>query len=72
MVLVLKTNNRVASSLGHAYMVQLSRIYVEMLQMYQMYSQYVSMKVQENAMNTRTPLIRSMRAVKKETLKVCV
>lgn len=69
-VLVLKTNNRVASSLGHAYMVQLSRIYVEMLQMYQMYSQYVSMKVQENAMNTRTPLIRSMRAVKKETLKL--
>lgn len=69
-VLVLKTNNRVASSLGHAYMVQLSRIYVEMLQMYQMYSQYVSMRIQENSSSARTPLIRSMRAVKKETLKL--
>jgi exportin-1 len=69
-VLVLKTNNRVASSLGHAYMVQLSRVYVEMLQMYQMYSQFVSMKIQENVGNSQNTLIRSMRAVKKETLKL--
>lgn len=43
--LVLKTNNRVASSLGPGYIVQLARIYKEMLLMYKMYSQFVSKKI---------------------------
>jgi exportin-1 len=46
-VMVLKTNNRVAGSLGHGYIVQLSRIYVDMLQVYKMYSGYVSLKIQK-------------------------
>lgn len=70
-VLVLKTNDHVASSLGSGYIVQLGRIYLEMLQVYKMYSQYVSQKIQEEGPSaTKTSLIRSMRAVKKETLNL--
>lgn len=70
-ILVLKTNNRVAGSLGPGYIVQLARIYVDMLQVYKMYSGYVSMRISEGgAIVTRTAVIRSMRTVKKETLNL--
>jgi len=70
-VLVLKTNHRAAMALKHAYIVQLSRIYKEMLQIYRMYSQFVSQKIaQEGPRATQTVLVRSMRAVKKEVLKL--
>lgn len=69
--LVLKTNNRVAKALGHGYVVQLSRIFMEMLQVYKLYSGYVSSKIaQEGPEVTRTVVIRTMRSVKKETLKL--
>jgi len=70
-ILVLKTNNRVAGSLGAGYIVQLARIYVDMLQVYKMYSNYVSMQIAEKGVIvTRTAIIRSMRSVKKETLNL--
>lgn len=70
-ILILKTNNRVAGSLGPGYIVQLARIYVDMLQVYKMYSGYVSARIAESgSVVTRTAVIRSMRTVKKEALNL--
>jgi hypothetical protein len=70
-ILVLKTNNRVAGSLGAGYIVQLARIYVDMLQVYKMYSGFISLRIQERGpIVTKEAVIRSMRAVKKETLNL--
>jgi exportin-1 len=43
--MVLKTNVRCATSMGSAFTVQLGRIYVEMLQIYQLYSTSISDKI---------------------------
>lgn len=70
-VLVLKTNNRVASALGHGFTVQITRIYIEMLQIYKLYSGYISKAIATHGPGeTKKVLIRQMRAVKKETLKL--
>lgn len=70
-VMVLKTNNRVAGTLGHGYVVQLARIYVDMLQVYKMYSGYVSSKIQkEGGAATGTAVVKGMRSVKKEVLNL--
>jgi hypothetical protein len=42
---MLKTNHRVALAVGSSYIVQLSRIYTEMLQLYKMYSEFISNEV---------------------------
>ena len=69
--MVLKTNNRVAGSLKQGYMGQLTRIYIEMLSVYKMYSSYVSRKIeQEGEVVTRTVVVRKMRSIKKETLRI--
>lgn len=71
LVLVLKTNNRVAAALGHTYIVQLGRIFMELLQVYKMYSTYISNAIaKEGTLVTKTVLVRQMRAVKRETLKL--
>jgi len=68
---VLKTNNRVASALEHMYSIQLGRIYLEMLQVYKSYSGYVSNEIKNRGERaTATVIVRMMRAVKKETLKL--
>lgn len=70
-VFVLKTNTFVASSLRSPFIVQLAKIYVEMLQLYKVYSNYVSMKIASEGVGaTQTAIIRSMRAVKKEILNL--
>jgi exportin-1 len=70
-VWILKTNLRVASSLGDGFSVQMERIYLEMLHVYKMYSTFISLKVSEGGEQmTKTALIRSMRAVKKATLRL--
>ena len=64
-------NNRVAGSLGAGYIVQLARIYVDMLQVYKMYSSFVSLRIQEGGViQTKIAIIKSMRTVKKETLNL--
>lgn len=68
---VLKINVAVARSLKESYMGQLSRITLEMLSMYNMYSQFVSRKIsEEGEAATRTVIIRKMRSVKKEVLRL--
>eukprot|EP00184_Porphyridium_aerugineum_P001652 CAMPEP_0184694542 /NCGR_PEP_ID=MMETSP0313-20130426/2455_1 /TAXON_ID=2792 /ORGANISM="Porphyridium aerugineum, Strain SAG 1380-2" /LENGTH=1108 /DNA_ID=CAMNT_0027152839 /DNA_START=320 /DNA_END=3643 /DNA_ORIENTATION=+ len=68
---ILKTNSRVASSLGGPYFVQLKWIYPDMLRVYRVYSEMISSAVaSQGAFATKTSDARNMRAVKKEVLRV--
>eukprot|EP01114_Cavostelium_apophysatum_P018091 TRINITY_DN5522_c0_g1_i1.p1 TRINITY_DN5522_c0_g1~~TRINITY_DN5522_c0_g1_i1.p1 ORF type:complete len:1069 (+),score=345.41 TRINITY_DN5522_c0_g1_i1:320-3526(+) len=68
---ILKVNVRACLSLGHYYISQLSRIYLDMLNVYKAYSEMISGAVAANGvMAARTSLIRTMRTVKKETLRL--
>ncbi|XP_022332005.1 exportin-1-like [Crassostrea virginica] len=68
---ILKTNVRACKALGHPYVVQLGRIYLDMLNVYKVMSENISSAIATNGETvTKQPLIRSMRTVKKETLKL--
>jgi exportin-1 len=68
---ILKTNVRACKSLGHPFVLQLSRIYLDMLNVYKVISENVSTAIAVNGENvTKQPLIKGMRTVKKETLKL--
>jgi exportin-1 len=68
---ILKTNVRACKALGHPYMAQLGRIYLDMLNVYKVMSENISAAIALNGEAvTKQPLIRSMRTVKKETLKL--
>jgi len=68
---ILKTNVRACFSLGHCYIVQLGKIYLDMLNVYKAYSEMISGAVATGGpIQTRTSLIRAMRTVKKETLNL--
>lgn len=68
---ILKTNVRACKALGHPYVLQLGRIYLDMLNVYKVMSENISSAIATNGESvTKQPLIRSMRTVKKETLKL--
>lgn len=68
---ILKTNIRACKSLGHAYVVQLRAIFLDMLNVYKVMSLNINAAISSNGEAiTSQPLIRSMRTVKKETLKL--
>lgn len=68
---ILKTNVRACKALGNPYVVQLGRIYLDMLNVYKVMSENISAAIALNGeIVTKQPLIRSMRTVKKETLKL--
>lgn len=68
---ILKTNIRACKSLGHAYVVQLRVIFLDMLEVYKVISLNIKVAFSANGeANVNHPLIRSMRTVKKETLKL--
>ncbi|GAM19592.1 hypothetical protein SAMD00019534_027670, partial [Acytostelium subglobosum LB1] len=63
---ILKTNCRAASSLGSCYLVQITKIYLDLLNVYRTYSDFIS----KNPDQIRSSLSLGMKAVKKETLKL--
>jgi len=68
---ILKTNTRVARSLGQPYFSQLKKIFTDMLRFYIVYSELLSKMVQEGGPHaTRSVDARNMRALKKEVLRV--
>lgn len=68
---ILKLNIRACKSLGHAYVVQLRAIFLDMLQVYRVMSLNITAAISTNGEAiTNQPIIRSMRTVKKETLKL--
>jgi len=68
---ILKTNVRACKALGHPYVLQLGRIYLDMLNVYKVMSENITIAITHNGEAvTKQPLIKSMRVVKKETLKL--
>jgi len=68
---ILKTNVRACTAVGHPYVHQLGMIYLDMLKVYKVMSENISAAIVHNGEAvTRQPLIKSMRVVKKETLKL--
>ncbi|CAB3223531.1 unnamed protein product [Arctia plantaginis] len=71
LVSILKTNVRACRALGHPYVVQLGRIYLDMLNVYKVMSENISQAIALNGVVvTKQPLIKNMRIIKKETLKL--
>ncbi|CAK8692305.1 exportin-1-like [Clavelina lepadiformis] len=68
---ILKTNVRAGKAVGHPFVQQLGRIYLDMLNVYKCLSENISAAITQNGeVVMKQPLIRSMRTVKKETLKL--
>lgn len=68
---ILRTNSRVASSLGAPYLLQLEFLYEDMLKVYKAYSGLIQRMVATGGpMATRTADVRAMRNVKRDVLKV--
>ncbi|CAK1540499.1 unnamed protein product [Leptosia nina] len=71
LVSILKTNVSACRALGHPYVVQLGRIYLDMLNVYKVMSENISQAIALNGVVvTKQPLIKNMRIIKKETLKL--
>lgn len=68
---ILRTNSRVAASLGGPYLVQLEWIYADMLKVYKAYSGMIQTLVATGGPHAmRSADARNMRAVKREVLHV--
>ena len=71
---IIRTNERVATALGHPYMVQLGHIYVDLLNVYKAYSELINTAIATSGATNvhlmHTSGVRAMRAVKKETLRL--
>lgn len=68
---ILKTNVSACKALGHAYVIQLGRIYLDMLNVYKIMSENIIQAIAVNGMNVMNqPLIKAMHVVKKETLNL--
>ncbi|XP_055376671.1 exportin-1 [Condylostylus longicornis] len=66
---ILKTNVAACKALGHSYVIQLGRIYLDMLNVYKIMSENIIQAITVNGMNVNNqPLIKVMHVVKKETL----
>ncbi|XP_027355224.1 protein EXPORTIN 1A isoform X2 [Abrus precatorius] len=68
---ILQTNTSVASSLGTYFLPQISLIFLDMLNVYRMYSELISKSIAEGGpFASRTSYVKLLRSVKKETLKL--
>ncbi|CAI4231357.1 unnamed protein product [Auanema sp. JU1783] len=66
---ILKTNVAACKSIGAPFFVQLSRIYMDLLSLYRILSENVSVAVERNGEDVlKIPVIKHIRAVKKEIL----
>ncbi|KAL3682847.1 hypothetical protein R1sor_000869 [Riccia sorocarpa] len=68
---ILQTNTSVASSLGQAFLSQISLVYLDMLNVYRMYSELISSSIAEGGpYASRTAYVKLLRSVKRESLKL--
>jgi exportin-1 len=68
---IMRTNCRVCTSVGAPFVLQLGKIYLDMLNVYKAYSEFISNCVKANGqMVTQQANIRAMRAAKTETLNL--
>ncbi|XP_024989567.1 protein EXPORTIN 1A-like isoform X3 [Cynara cardunculus var. scolymus] len=68
---ILQTNTSAASALGTHFLSQITLIFLDMLNVYKMYSELISSRIAEGGPYTsRTSYVKLLRSVKKETLKL--
>eukprot|EP00794_Sanderia_malayensis_P020030 gene20030-21993_t len=68
---ILKTNVSACKSVGHLFINQLGRIYLDMVNVYKVLSENISSAVAQHGEGvTKQPLIRAMRGVKKDSLNL--
>ncbi|XP_058093970.1 protein EXPORTIN 1A [Magnolia sinica] len=68
---ILQTNTSVASALGTYFLSQISLIFLDMLNVYRMYSELISKKLAEGGpFGSKTSYVKLLRSVKRETLKL--
>ncbi|CAO3600764.1 unnamed protein product [Absidia cylindrospora] len=68
---VLKTNVSACSSVGSAFIIQISMLYNDLLALYGIVGNMVSQQVAtQGVIATKTPKIRGLRSIKKEILKL--
>lgn len=70
---ILKTNNRVCGAVGSLFVHQLQTFFLDMLNVYKVYSEHISAAVaQQGAIATQMSLVRTMRSAKKEVLRLLI
>lgn len=70
---ILKCNNRVCHSVGSLFVKQLETFFLDMLNVYKVYSERISAAVaQQGAIATQMSLVRTMRSAKKEVLRLLI
>nr|XP_043627254.1 protein EXPORTIN 1A-like [Erigeron canadensis] len=68
---ILQTNTSVASALGTHFLSQITLIFLDMLNVYKMYSELISSSIaQGGPYASRTSFVKLLRSVKRETLKL--
>ncbi|PSS04542.1 Protein EXPORTIN 1A like [Actinidia chinensis var. chinensis] len=68
---ILQTNTSVAISLGTYFLAQISLIFLDMLNVYRMYSELISTNIAEGGpFASKTSYVKLLRSVKRETLKL--
>ncbi|CAI0561296.1 unnamed protein product [Linum tenue] len=68
---ILQTNTSVATSLGTYFLPQISLIFLDMLNVYRMYSELISSTIANGGpFASRTSYVKLLRSVKRETLKL--
>uniref|UniRef100_A0A6N2LZB0 Exportin-1 C-terminal domain-containing protein n=1 Tax=Salix viminalis TaxID=40686 RepID=A0A6N2LZB0_SALVM len=68
---ILQTNTSAASSLGTYFLSQISLIFLDMLNVYRMYSELISSSIAEGGpYASKTSYVKLLRSVKRETLKL--
>merc|ERR1712032_984770 len=70
---ILKSNNRVCSAVGSLFTNQLQTFFLDILNVYKVYSERISAAVaQQGAIATQMSLVRTMRSAKKEVLRLLI
>lgn len=69
---VIKANERVAFALGHPYVSHLCKIFIELLQIYKIYSEGISYVIANNSRSFNMSILRAMRTVRREILNLIV
>ncbi|KAJ3332106.1 Karyopherin transporter [Blyttiomyces sp. JEL0837] len=67
---ILKTNVAASSSVGAPFMVQIGKIYWELLELYKAVSGLISDSIAQNPNNMFTTRVKGMRTIKREILKL--
>lgn len=68
---ILKTNVAACSSIGSPFLVQIAKIFMDMMNLYRAVSELISKSVAEGGLiQTKTPRVRGLRTIKREILKL--